>query len=338
MAANRAGQLVKTGEQFLSAFFERLVEEGEIGLQDLMDRRQQEHVELDFKRKSDPSHPNLNDDDRRTLGEALSGFSNSAGGTLIWGVDARKIDGVDCAAELMPISNIEAFRSNVQSLIGQYLMPRHEGVRTGIVNSVSDPSRGYLLVDVDRSERRPHRSEAKGKKGYFKRAGDSFFEMEHYDIEDAFKRIHVPELQFRYKLRVSTNGYGVTNGVLSLRLHNQSAKSARYPYLHLKEVGAGARLDRALPYNGYEIHQDWPWIRCNGGANAMVHPETSSAIIQIPIEVRTLSGRKINDVEADQYRLQLEYRFGCEDSRLRGDIFKLSAGEIFTLLSIREGD
>jgi predicted HTH transcriptional regulator len=91
--------------------FEQLQVEGEAGIDRLVSERTQETVELDFKMKRDAQHGAFHDDDKRNLGKALSAFANSAGGLLVWGIDARRRDGVDCAQALAPIAEIEKFRS-----------------------------------------------------------------------------------------------------------------------------------------------------------------------------------------------------------------------------------
>ncbi|MBN9438410.1 ATP-binding protein [Bosea sp. (in: a-proteobacteria)] len=325
----------------MAGLFEQLRESGENGLQELIQRRQQEHVQLDFKQKTDASHPSLNDDDRRTLGEALSGFSNSAGGLLIWGVDARKKDGIDCANELKPIGGIEAFQSNVTTLVGQFLMPRHEGIRTAIVPCKERPGYGYLLLHVERSERRPHRSEAKGKRGYFKRVGDSFFEMEHYDIEDAFTRLHVPALEFRYKF--SRSGYsgndaeGMITGRLEFRLHNSSTKMTKFPHPFVRPMVACALLQGASTYRGYREEYDDGWRRVLGVADAVINPETSASvfatelIIDIPSRPRPYV---VDGWPSHEFRFEIEYRFGYEDSRMNGGMLELTGDELVHLLKL----
>src|SRR5438105_2235610 len=47
-----------------------------------------------------------NRDDRKTLTVAVSGFANSSGGLIVWGVDARQDDdGIDCAQRVEPIAD-----------------------------------------------------------------------------------------------------------------------------------------------------------------------------------------------------------------------------------------
>lgn len=67
--------------------------------------RQEENLTLDFKL----IRPDLNQSaDKKNLAKALSGFANSSGGLIVWGVDARKNDqGIDCACdarEIQPLS------------------------------------------------------------------------------------------------------------------------------------------------------------------------------------------------------------------------------------------
>jgi predicted HTH transcriptional regulator len=56
-------------------------------------RRQEENLHLDFKLVQDAAFTKR--DDRRNLACACSGFANSSGGLIVWGVDARKNHGIN---------------------------------------------------------------------------------------------------------------------------------------------------------------------------------------------------------------------------------------------------
>ena len=63
-------------------------------LEGFIANRQSEHLQLDFKTVNSAS---LNREDRRTLAQAISGFANSSGGLVVWGVDARpNSERIDC--------------------------------------------------------------------------------------------------------------------------------------------------------------------------------------------------------------------------------------------------
>jgi hypothetical protein len=79
--------------------------------------QQCEHLQLDFKTVNSAS---FNRDDRRSLACALSGFANSSGGLIVWGVDARpNSDDVDCATALSPIANLPLLLSRLNQLTSE---------------------------------------------------------------------------------------------------------------------------------------------------------------------------------------------------------------------------
>src|SRR5262249_47263569 len=99
----------------MKGLFDQIVQEGVPAIHQLIAQRQQENVELEFKTKANHNNGELPKDDRKNLGIILSSFANSMGGLVIWGVLAAKNDdGVDCATEAKPISEIEKFKSEVE--------------------------------------------------------------------------------------------------------------------------------------------------------------------------------------------------------------------------------
>src|SRR5260370_32466739 len=161
--------------------FERLKSEGFGLIQELVTSQAQEGLQLDFKVKANPKNGELNRDDRGVLGAALSAFANSAGGLLIWGIEAKpNSDKVDAARSAVPIPNLSRFKSDVSRAVAELLMPRHEGIQIEAVEDPKRPGSGYLAIWVDRSDRRRHRSEPAGDKRYYKRPGVSSFVRDNY--------------------------------------------------------------------------------------------------------------------------------------------------------------
>src|SRR5258708_22736806 len=96
-------------------------------LDELVSQLQQEHLHLDFKTIKNASLKSTND--LRTLTRAISGFANSDGGIVIWGVDARPdADGVDAANGLKPIASLSQLLSRLNQLTGEAAAPRVDGV------------------------------------------------------------------------------------------------------------------------------------------------------------------------------------------------------------------
>jgi hypothetical protein len=74
--------------------FERISVGGEAAIDQMIGDRQSEELFLDFKRSADHgAGTRLHVNDRNNLAKAISGFGNSEGGVIVWGVDCRDIAG-----------------------------------------------------------------------------------------------------------------------------------------------------------------------------------------------------------------------------------------------------
>jgi len=62
-----------------------------------------EGFHFDYKCKQDHQNPQLDESDKRNLAKALSGFANSGGGVLLWGIKEGP------PLELRPIHHIQPF-------------------------------------------------------------------------------------------------------------------------------------------------------------------------------------------------------------------------------------
>lgn len=315
-------------ETHLRALYDQLLAEGEAAIDRLIGERKQETVELDFKRKRDPSHGRFDDEDKRVYGKALSAFANSGGGLLIWGVNARKgDDGIDCAqAPGIPIAEIERFQSETIRFAGELLIPRHDGIIVERILSAKAVDSGYLLVQVERSERRPHRCEAKGEKQYFKRAGDSSFAMEHYDIEDAFRRISVPTLKLGIRfVPGARDGLGkLQRGNLQLYLQNQSSVTARMPYLQV--INVGEANGGSTPGQEIILYTEENWLTYSGNASVAIHPGLSRTLVEYRLEFGWSSDHitTVQGVPAYGWSFAADCRFGCENSAAKAESIRLS--------------
>ena len=309
--------------------FDTIVRDGEAALLRMIEQNTVESVSLDFKCKADPSNGRFAPSDRQQLGRLISGFANSSGGIGIWGVDARKgADGLDCAQSLQPIENIDLFCGEAQTLSGHLLMPRHDGIRLHSIPASSGRGGGYLAVNVERSERRPHRSEASGDKQYYKRAGDSFFAMEHYDIEDAFRREAAPQLDFTFKATPSIRTRSGSEIQILVQavfwLRNTSEIMCRYPYAQVQPLAGGVNtnLRHSLPPSP---PQDG-WYGYYGGADNVVHPGHA-----IPVSTIYTQGT-VKGLDCESISIGARLRFGGQGVRLQERIFTLKEEQIQDLI------
>src|SRR6476660_1812571 len=122
-------------------------------IDEFIDVRQEENLTLDFKlvNRADLSQT----EDKRNLAKALSGFANSSGGLVIWGVDARKnLDSVDCAMGKQPITSLSRFIGRLNELTGDFVSPLVDGVRHRTIAVGSDT--GFAVTIVPESDSGPH--------------------------------------------------------------------------------------------------------------------------------------------------------------------------------------
>jgi hypothetical protein len=173
---------------------------------------------------------------------------------LVWGIAAARdpIDGVDAAQAAVPIAELALFQSEMSRAIGELLMPRHDGIEIEPIEDAAQAGAGFLAIWVDRSDRRPHRSEVKGAKNYFKRIGASSYPMEHYDIEDAFNRIAPTQLRLVFDDRRNDGTFGsgdqtTYSYVLRFSLRNDDRRSASAPYVWVENAFKNnAKLTRTV--------------------------------------------------------------------------------------------
>lgn len=279
--------------------------------------RRQEDLRLDFKQLA--RSPEFDKSDKRNLAKAVSGFANSDGGLIIWGVEARKdADEVDAASAKRPIPSVDAAHSKILSLTGEATGPLVDGVEHRVIHEGADE--GYIVTYVPRSDSGPHMARL-GEGRYYKRSGDSFYPLEHFDLEDMFGRRPKPKLEIATHVLpaggVSGSGTVQVFFDVLLGIRNVGRGIARFPFLKLlvnaPHAVAPSGLDGnsrfGLPVrpriNGAQLPAEF-----YGGANDVVHPGDEIYIAKI--RGGFIEGGRTGDVSA-------HYWIGADGHPMRGD-------------------
>ena len=137
--------------------FQKLIYFGEDALDEYIRSRQTEELFLDFKRADSTGKHGwaLCNDDRRNLAKCISGFGNSEGGVIIWGVEcSRDTDVGDVAQAKIKVENVHRFLSWVESAISGCTIPSHNKVRNHIISCDKDGN-GYLATYIPRADVAP---------------------------------------------------------------------------------------------------------------------------------------------------------------------------------------
>lgn len=290
------------------------------GLHDFISRRQEENLCLDFKLIKDAGL--TSSDDRRNLARALSGFANSSGGLIVWGVDARKNeDNVDCAVGLKPIKQIARLVGRLNELTGDAVDPTVSGVRHRAIET--EGGEGFALTLVPESEVGPHMAKL-GDDRYYKRSGDSFYKMEHYDIADMFGRRRKPKLRVIYRVTGMNSDAQVHIG-----LRNDGRATARAPFFAFDSSGPLRRSRYGLDGNGNEgltwlraANSGLPWAY-GGGMDFAIHPAMSHEVTSLTLGIPPRP--------APAEDLVIRYVIACEDQPLEQGTLIVPLDELCSL-------
>ena len=217
----------------MKAFLIHLFQNGESFLLELCRTFREETLYLEFKQKEKRDNSGMTDNDKKRLGEALSGFSNSDGGVLILGVETKKHAHVDVAHRCCPIAEIASFENYVKSLVPGYTSPENRSVYIRSVASLENSGSGYLVVVVPKGVNRPYMSNAVGHKKYFRKTSDGILPLEHYEVIDLTRVEHSPVLQLVTSVRYLGGKGLASNFAVRVFLRNDGVVLADRPYLRI---------------------------------------------------------------------------------------------------------
>jgi hypothetical protein len=312
----------------LPDFFESITAEA---LSFFIESEQEEHLHLDFKLVQSSS---MQRDDRKNLAKAVSGFANSDGGVIVWGVDCRKNNsGIDCASRVVPIQNAALFLSSLNKYTGEAVNPILDGIVHREIQMRDGSSCVKTLVPASGSG--PHMAKL-GEDRYFKRSGDSFRKMEHFDLEDMFGRRAHPRLELMI-LDLKAGGShesmssSITRGLRALiGIKNSGRGVARAPYLALG-VSSPYRISQyGVDGNGHHglprLVSGTPSIVQFGGTGLdVIHPGTTRA-------VTTVAGL-FGDDDSSVAAVSIPYELGAEGVALISDTWSIAKTEVLKLLA-----
>ncbi|MEK6325472.1 MAG: ATP-binding protein [Acidobacteriota bacterium] len=172
--------------------FEPIEARGEGAIDELIASRKSEELFLDFKRSSDSGAAlRLSDNDRNNLAKSISGFGNSEGGVVVWGVDCSSdYDGADVAKMKVSIQDPARFVSWLEGAVSGSTVPPHQGVRS--IPVVSSVGSRFAVTLVPKSNHAPH--QVVGRFQYFIRAGSAFVPTPHAVLAGMFGRVPQPHV------------------------------------------------------------------------------------------------------------------------------------------------
>jgi hypothetical protein len=253
-------------------------------IEEFVKEGREEDLHLDFKLVTDSELKKR--DDRRTFAVSASGFANSDGGLIIWGIDARRnADGIDCAVEAPGVNGLKKLLSKLIEYTGSVINPTLVGIDHRAIPSDYDADHGFVVTLVPVSDSGPHMAKL-GENRYYKRSGGSFVVMEHFEIADMFGRRPQPHLSLSYGIRGVKRIGPQSQLEIELSLQNGGRGSARAPYLAIWPRFPYGLYHFGIDGNGHQglpelVNSRDGAIRFGGSADIFIHPDVTYPVAAI---------------------------------------------------------
>ena len=237
--------------------FDRFLQKGELAIDAMIEDRQSEELFLDFKRSADNGMGGkLHQNDRQNLSRALSGFGNSEGGAIVWGVDCRnELARGDVAQYKVPIENPKRFKSWLEGAVSGCTVPAHPTARREAIERAD--GKGFVVTLIPMSYFAPHQCTYDLR--YYMRAGSDFSPVPHAVLAGMFGRRPQPELLLNWLVEAPRFEAGRLAGdnsvqiITHLKLHNLGLGIARDLYINLETWSPG----RNSRVNGHVSSNQW---------------------------------------------------------------------------------
>ncbi|HYA28291.1 MAG TPA: ATP-binding protein [Acidobacteriota bacterium] len=160
-------------------------------LNELIDSGECEGVYLECKA---PSSPQLSRDQKVTLAMAISGFSNTEGGIIIWGMSTTKHahHNLDVITQIEPIGACKHFAQQVQKAIPALTIPAVTTAETKCIFREANHTKGVAITYIPKNMGDPIQS-LQDDRFYF-RSGDEFTIAPYEMIKRLFAATESPDL------------------------------------------------------------------------------------------------------------------------------------------------
>jgi len=245
---------------------------------------------LDFK-----GAEQLQDKDvKRIWSEALSGFANTEGGVLVWGIDARKnlVTKIDCASGLSLVKEPATFVSRLKELHSQATDPPIPGVDYWYAPDDRADNCGFVVSYVSESKFKPHRAEGAGR-NYYIRAGDSF----HVPSVSLLRNLFFPEYHSHLwpELKASHNNERV---FIDGYLYNSGIATAKNVVLFV-DYGADQNWKLKTSHRWESVGTPNPHHRRSSGmaCSLPIHPGTALQAFRLSRSIRNQGFETITKVD-----------------------------------------
>ena len=316
--------------------FDEFVRDGETAIDRFIEQEISEELYVDYKTSASvDSGVKLHPSDRESLSKALSGFGNSEGGVIVWGVVCRRdpLRG-DIPSEKQPIQNVRRFVSLLEGTTSGCTLPPHEGARHHALQSTPDGS-GFVVSLVRKSLFSPLQClVGRYRDRFYVRIGSNFEMASHGLLAGMFGRRPLPTVfhMWRCDGAVSPDSYAplITDRPTAtpfvaceviIRNHGASVVRDVYANLRVQIPGLNCKFELDPRASSPAV---WSHHSSVGGIHAISDDRfrLAPAAMVVPIAF------KIFFVAPFIRALEWELSFGCEGSQVHRVMCSISPDEV----------
>lgn len=267
--------------------FQKLIYFGEDAIDDFIINLQTEELFLDFKQavSTGKNGNSLHRDDRKNLAKGISGFGNSEGGVIVWGVECcRDCEIGDVAKAKVKVRNVHRFLSWLENAISGCTIPSHNRVRNHIISADKNGD-GFVATYIPKSDLAPLMTTI-GNNIYI-RSGSNNVPAPYSVIAGMFGRRPQPNLELIiadkklevldnadedmvYPPQLSNPPASYVRLSFSIRGQNDSNVIAREMYLSCSSISKGGEYNK-VRFSNYNQMDSIPGIE--GQLNLITRPD-----------------------------------------------------------------
>jgi hypothetical protein len=286
-----------------------------------------ERRHVDFKQKRDRRESKLADDDKKNLAKAVSGFANSGGGVLIWGIE-------DKSMSPKPIFDAQNFVSALLELAPQVTDPIVQDIDGDWIPSDDESEQsGFGIIFIPESLLPPHRvilNQKELKNHYYIRSGEAFVVATHTQLEDMFGRRPKPKLTLRTKFEVGGRTASKYKLRVILGIENNGRGSAKSPFLsvgvhppyQVSRFGIDGNMNFGLrSLSTSSLSQE---AKYGASSDVVIHPGVIHDVTAVKVEV------DVRQPPEDVNPLVIDYQIAAEGIQPIVDQIIISGSEFFT--------
>lgn len=157
----------------------------------LIEEGQAESLFLECK---SPSEPKLNQSLKNELAQAISGFSNTGGGVIIWGASTtnKGHSGLDLITQIEPIGACNKFSTEIGNKIPLLTIPPVFISENKIIKAKVSDTKGVVLTYIPPTNSDPVQSTTDDH--FYYRAGDSFIKTPYQMLKRLFAATESPDV------------------------------------------------------------------------------------------------------------------------------------------------